>query len=383
MLIALPWEQLPSGYRNRVSPRVLHVAQPTTGGVAHYVAPLVADQVRRGWDVAVACPDDGHLADDVRAAGARHISWRAVRSPGSSVGREAAALKRIIGADPPDLVHLHSSKAGLTGRLVLRGKRPCLFQPHGWSWLAVQGTTATASRGWERLGARWCDRLVCVSEAEREVGRAAGLNARWAVVRTGVDLDRFRTLDGELRRAARRRLGLGDGPLAVCVGRLSEAKGQDLLVAAWPKVVAALPTATLALVGDGELKPRIEALPLDGVVLAGTRADVPDWYAAADLVVVPSRWDALSLSLIEAAVTGCSIVATDAPGAAEVLGDSDALVPRGDQAALVAAVVRRLADPAAAAAEGAALAELARPRFDRRRAYGEMAALVEQVLSER
>ncbi|MDQ1706270.1 MAG: hypothetical protein QOF18_2636 [Frankiaceae bacterium] len=369
-----------------MSPRVLHVAQPTTGGVAHYVAPLVADQVRRGWQTVVACPIDGSLGPDVRASGAVHEPWSARRSPGPSTAAEALALRRILRRHQPDVVHLHSSKAGLVGRLVLRGSRATVFQPHGWSWLAVSGATAAASLAWERHASRWCDRLLCVSAAERDVGRQAGVTAPWSVVHTGVDLRRFAPVSQAGRSAVRARLGRPDDePLAVCVGRLSVAKGQDALAAAWPRVRSRVAAATLALVGDGELRPTVEAAAGEGVLLVGERSDVADWYAAADVVVVPSRWDALSLSLLEAAASGCCIVATDAPGAREVLGSGEGgnIVPLADDEALAQAVADRLLRPDQAGAEGAANRRRAEAQFDRGQAYDEMAALVLEVVARR
>jgi glycosyltransferase involved in cell wall biosynthesis len=103
------------------------------------------------------------------------------------------------------------------------------------------------------------------------------------------------------------------------------------------------------------------------------------------VVVVPSRWDALSLSLVEAAASGRCVVATDVPGAREILGDSErgAIVPNGDGDRLVAAVVRRLADPELAASEGNALGAWAREQLDRRRTFDRIAAIVEELVSAR
>src|SRR5262245_35740555 len=97
---------------------VLHVSQPTEGGVGRYVAELAADQVARGWDVAVASPTYGELSDRIVSAGARHIPWTAGRMPGPSSALHAVSLARIVDRERPDLAHLHSSSAGLSGRLA-------------------------------------------------------------------------------------------------------------------------------------------------------------------------------------------------------------------------------------------------------------------------
>ena len=152
---------------------VLHVAQPREGGVAGYVVAACLDQMARGWKVTVACPDDGRLATDLARAGIPRMSWAAVRRPGPSSMAEAIRLRAVIERARPDVVHLHASKAGLAGRLGPRRRIPVLFQPHGWSWLAVNGGLRTASLAWERAAARRTDLLLCVGDAE-ELGRLSG-----------------------------------------------------------------------------------------------------------------------------------------------------------------------------------------------------------------
>src|SRR5260370_17373425 len=95
------------------SPRsrsVLHVSQPTRFGVANYVEALVADQVSRGWRVAVACPPGDELSARCTRAGAISEPWDARRAPGPTVPREVRALRRIIDPVRPDFFHLHSPK---------------------------------------------------------------------------------------------------------------------------------------------------------------------------------------------------------------------------------------------------------------------------------
>jgi glycosyltransferase involved in cell wall biosynthesis len=359
-------------------PRLLHVAQPTDGGVAAYLHSLVVDQARRGLDVVVAVPD-GPVADALGASGVARERWPAHRSPIRGTAREAWRVAHMVERLRPDLVHLHSSKAGLDGRLALRGGVPTLFQPHGWSWLAVRGATATAARRWERLAARWANRVVCVSAAEQELAVAAGVRGRFSVVRTGVDSQRFAQAGPQRRVQARAQTGLPDGPLVVCVGRITAAKGQDLLVSAWPLVRDRHPDAQLAIVGAGRLADGGE-----GVHFVGPSDDVASWYAAAEVVAVPSRWDALSLTLLEACAVGSSIVATDVPGVREVLGrDGErGAVVAPTPLAIGAAIAARLADAALRTHERALTAEFAAREFTQERAFEEMTRLVEDVLGE-
>lgn len=336
-------------------PTVLHVAQPTEGGVAQCVQDLVRAQVAAGWSVALACPATGALAASAAAGGAWVRIWPARRSPGPSLGTEARCLAAILAEVRPALVHLHSSKAGLVGRAVLRGRLPVIFQPHAWSFEAAGVGLRGVTTAWERAAHRWADVTICVSETERLRGVRAGIGGPYAVVPNGVDMAVHRIADEREREVARRRLGLGPGPLAVCVGRLCRQKGQTVLLDAWRLVSAALPAARLALVGGGpdfaELRSRAGA----GVLLAGAVRDPRDWYAAADVVVCPSRWEGMALVPLEAMARGRSVVASDVTGMREAIpAGAGALTPAGDVLALAAAVTARLRRPGLADAEGRA-----------------------------
>lgn len=360
-------------------PAVLHVAQPVDAGVARYVVAAATDQLARGWTVTVACPPEGWLPAELAHRGIAHRAWRASRSPGPSVPGETWWLRAIVGEVAPDVVHLHSSKAGLAGRLALRGQRPTIFQPHGWSWLAATGPLAAASLRWERFAARWADRCVCVGDGEAAQARAAGVRGRLVVVRNGVDLRRFAPADETERAAARAQLGV-TGPLAVCPARWARQKGQDVLLAAWPAVRLRCPDAEVALVGGGAPDTPVPA----GVRLVAEVADVRTWLVAADVVVLPSRWEGLSLALLEAMAVGRSTVVSDIPGLADVLDPSaGAAVPVERPDALSEALAARLADSALADAEGAAAAAIAAANLDIRATFDRLAELTAAVVGER
>ncbi|MFJ6215817.1 glycosyltransferase [Streptomyces sp. NPDC092296] len=371
---------------------ILHVSQPVDGGVARVVADLVRGQVAEGHRVAVACPPGGRLAGRAAAAGAEVLPWPARRSPGPTVAAEAWRLRRIAAEHRPDLVHLHSAKAGLAGRLAVRGRVPTLFQPHAWSFAAVAGPVAGAALGWERLAARWAQAVLCVSEQERRDGVGAGIRPRrWEVVPNGVDLDRHTAADEAARRRARLALGLDPAaPLAVCVGRLCRQKGQDVLLAAWPEVLRRVPGAGLALVGAGPDRAALERtvgrFPVgSGVRLAGDVSDPRPWCAAADLVVLPSRWEGMALVPLEAMAAARPVVLADVPGAAECLPPDarrGALVPPEDPRALAVAVAAALADRAGCARRGALAREHVAARHDVRRVVTRISELYGELLAD-
>ncbi|MFI8227474.1 glycosyltransferase [Streptomyces sp. NPDC085900] len=328
-------------------PRVLHLTQPVDGGVARVVTDLARAQLAAGLNVTVACPA-GPLDDGLRALGADVRPWEATRSPGPTLVREVRRLARVIEDVRPDLVHAHSAKAGLAGRLAVRGRIPTVFQPHAWSFEAVGGATAALALQWERRAARWSSRTVCVSEAERRTGLRAGIRGRWSVIPNGVDTERFCPATAHAVRAGLLPDVDPAAPLVVCVGRLCRQKGQDVLLRAWEAVLRRVPDARLVLVGDGPERERLRAAAPGPVVFAGSFADVVPWYQAADLVVLPSRWEGMALAPLEAMACGRPVVVTDVDGARESLPSALAdrcLVPPEKPSVLAAAVAGLLLDP--------------------------------------
>ncbi|PJE99613.1 glycosyl transferase family 1 [Streptomyces carminius] len=386
------------GNRTETEPRtartVLHLSQPAGSGVARVVTDLVRAQTAAGLRAVVACPPGGTLGRDAAAAGAEVLDWPARRAPGPDLYRETARAAHLVRHTAPDLVHTHSAKAGLAGRLAVRGRIPTVHQPHAWSFEAVGGTTALLARRWERLAARWADRVLCVSEDERRRGAATGVRARWAVVPNGVDTERFHPADGpagDVRAAARAVLpGLDglppDAPLVVCVGRLCRQKGQDVLLRAWPEVAARVPGARLVLVGDGPARRALGAAAPGGVLFAGAAADPAPWYAAADAVVLPSRWEGMALVPLEAMACGRPVVVTDVAGAAESLppgGADHCLVPPDDPGALAGALAALLADPELCGGLGRRAREHVRAAHDVRRTAARVMELYDEVLAGR
>ena len=300
---------------------MLAVCQPGDAGVAHVVANQVGWAVAAGWSCVVACDPETRVADLTQRLGGRVAPWTARRSPASGLVGEVATLRQIVAQTDPDLVHLHSSKAGLVGRLAIRGRRPTLFQPHAWSFQATSGVQRPLATAWERRAQRWTDTTVCVSVAERERGRRAGLAGPTVVLPNSVDPQRFcPPLDGYSRRLVRSSLGVHpDRPLAVCLGRVCPQKGQDRLLTAWGLVSHLLPDTALVLVGDGEDREALLAHAPAQVTSVGWVDDPVPWLQAADVVVVPSRWEGQALVVLEAMACGTAVVASDIPPNAEVL----------------------------------------------------------------
>ncbi|MFJ9028983.1 glycosyltransferase [Streptomyces sp. NPDC102274] len=349
----------PERHRPGAGFTALHLVQPVDGGVARVVLDLVEAQVEAGVRVAVACPGEGPLAVAAARLGAEVHGWRVTRDPGPGLVHEVQQAARVVRRVRPDLVHAHSAKAGLAGRLAVRGRVPTVFQPHAWSFEAVGGVTGRLAGHWERWAVRWTDRVVCVSDAERRTGERAGIHASWSVVHNGVDVGRFGSAHGpsgpaDMTDTTAARAALPplaalppDTPVVLCVGRLCRQKGQDILLRAWRQVLLQLPRARLVLVGDGPDTEALRAAAPPSVLFAGAVTDTAPWYRAADLVVLPSRWEGMAVAPLEAMASGRTVVLSDVDGARESLPpghEALCLIPPEDPPALAASIGALLRD---------------------------------------
>lgn len=250
-------------------------------------------------------------------------------------------------------------------------------------WAGVPGTAAVL-----RTIAARNDALTYITEHTRPlIARALRPQEAAAMVQLlpGVDAAAFAPGPALERAAAavRARHGLTGRPVVVCVSRLVARKGQDVLVRAWPRVRAAVPGAALLLVGEGSARAALErdvrrlGLGAD-VVLAGAApaAELAAHHAAGDVFAMPCRdrlggleTEGLGICYLEAAAAGRPVVAGSSGGAPEAVVDgvSGLVVDGRDPAAVAAALVPLLTDPARARAMGLAGRELALTRWDWRR----------------
>ena len=262
--------------------------------------------------------------------------------------RGLVRLKRFLARSRYAIVHTHTTKPGIVGTLAARraGVPAVMHTVHLFPFHEETGRVLTAAYvAVERLGAHWCDRIVTVSEAQRDWAVRAGIGRPGQVVAipNGVPTDRAKPRRS--RADVRAELGLSDELLILSTGRLAEQKGLEYLIRAAALLRDDLPGARILLAGDGprrdKLAKLVSSLELYGtVVLLGHRSDVGDLLAASDLVVFPSLWEGLSISLLEAMAAGRPVITTSIASNREATNDGEAaaLVPPKDAVSLAEAI---------------------------------------------
>jgi glycosyltransferase involved in cell wall biosynthesis len=205
-----------------------------------------------------------------------------------------------------------------------------------------------------RLTARKVSGFIAISDEVREsaIRQIGPIQNKIITIPNGVDLRRYNgsAFDKEMLL---RQLGITPGSrLIVTVGRLTEQKGHCYLITAAAAILSRYPDAHFLFVGDGELKRALQAQVKDlevseHVHFLGVRSDVPDILAVADLFVLASLWEGLSIALLEAMASGKPIVATAVSGTTQVMthGETGLIVPPGDARALADAILQLFSDP--------------------------------------
>jgi glycosyltransferase involved in cell wall biosynthesis len=267
--------------------------------------------------------------------------------------RALLGLYRMMRTFRPHIVHTHTAKAGMLGRLAARvaGVPVVVHTFHGHVLRGYFGPLKTAFyRAMERRLAASSDVLVAVSDAVKHDLVALGVapDAKIRVIPLGLDLE---PLAGALPRGSLRgEAGVPEGaPLIGIVGRLAPIKDVGTFLRAAAAVRALVPAVRFAVVGDGEDRRPLEAerarLGLEGCVFFhGWRREMASVYGDLDVVVNCSRNEGTPVALIEALAAGRPVVATRVGGTPDLLGDGrrGALVPPGDAEALATAIVDAL-----------------------------------------
>jgi glycosyltransferase involved in cell wall biosynthesis len=311
---------------------------------------------------------EGTLVDAARAAGIETLvrpTLRATIAPRSD-WRGVLDLTDLFARREFDIVHTHCAKAGAIGRVAARRTQvPVVVHTfHGFPFHRFQSVARQrAYIGIERHLGRFTDIALCVGTAVAAEAASRRLVAPERIRTIGVPVDRDApTRNARTRAWARAELGLPTGsPVVGAVGRLTYQKAPEDFVAA---MVALRDTGVTGVwIGDGELTERVRllaarALPGTRILLTGDRADVPDLLPAFDVFALPSRYEGLPLSVVEAMVCGVPVVATAVNAVPDVVapGRTGLLVPPR-RPELLAAAVRWMLDHPVAARRMAATAQ--------------------------
>ncbi len=386
--------------------RVLRViARLNMGGPALHVAYLTAGLERRGYSTTLVA---GGLArgessmDFVAAEQGVAVVSLAQLHRDISPFRDAIAtirLARLIRRERPHVIHTHTAKAGAVGRTaaLLAGGRPRPIIVHTFHGHVLRGYFGrVASSGFrllERRLARVTDALVAVSPQVRDDLVELGVAApeKFAVVRLGIELEQRVRAAPEERESTRRLLGIPPGRFAVgWIGRMTGVKRTDDVLLALKRLRELGVDACLCMIGDGpgrdEVEEHAHRLGIARHCLyLGYQQRIAPWYAAVDVVILPSANEGTPVSAIEALASGRPVVATRVGGVPDVIrdGEDGFLVEVGDIEALAERLARLASDAALCERMGTAGRQRVLPRYGVARLVEDVDRLYRSLLETR
>jgi glycosyltransferase involved in cell wall biosynthesis len=307
--------------------------------------------------------------------------------------RALVRLVQLMREHRPQIVHTHTAKAGVVGRVAARlaGVPVIVHTYHGHVFHEYFSPTRTRLfLAIERWLSRFTDRLVTVSEAVRQdlLGLGVGTADRIAVVPLGLDLEPFLRCE-HLRGQLRAELRLGSDTLLVGhVARLVPIKRHEDFLRAAAMVMERVPTCRAVIVGDGERRAELEGVVRhlglkDRAIFLGWRRDLDRIYADLALVTLTSANEGSPVALIEAMAAGRAVVATRVGGVPDLVDDgvTGLLVPPKDPAALAEAIIARIADPERRRMMGDAGRKRVHPAFSAERLLSDMDRLYTELVA--
>jgi len=346
--------------------KILHIiTRLILGGAQQNTVQCCAAQVAAGHTVTLAYGPiygpEGSVLPDAQKSGAALCEIRSLRRAILPVHDLSAylALRRLIRQERPDVVHTHSSKAGILGRAAAWAeKTPAVIHTiHGLPFHSRQSAVIYQSYVLaERWAAHRCHRLIGITHAMCETFQQHGIgrSEQFDVVPSAVNISEFQSSPDE-RKEVRHSLGIpDDAPVIGLVARFDPYKGQDDLLNILPQLIAQHPQTRLLFVGDGwnrkHLENRVAHEGLGGhVIFTGLvpPARVGLLMSAMDIHALPSYQEGQARTLVQALLCDCAIVGYAVGGIPEVCidGQTGRLAPQGDQQALLRAILDLLAHP--------------------------------------
>ncbi|MEM4202814.1 MAG: glycosyltransferase family 4 protein [Candidatus Methanomethylicaceae archaeon] len=345
--------------KERQQKKILHIIGDSRfGGGVRVILSLIKMAQHHGW-VADVLSTDPVVKREFELRGVKVVALPVIWRNTSPV-RDCVGLVRLIhflASSDYSIVHTHTSKGGFIGRLAARMARiPIIIHTvHGFAFHEFSHPVSLYfySR-LERLAAHWCHCIITVSNFHRDWALRLGIAPpdKIIAIPNGISTDHLRVTTALLEMRARLGLSSKD-KVILTLGRLFPQKGVEYLIQAMPRVLSSVGQPVVLLIaGEGPLLDNLRGLTekygvSQHVRFLGFRKDIGDLLNAADIVVLPSLWEGLSIALLEAMAMAKPIITTAIGSNREVIDDgrNGILVQPADSNGLAQAIISLLSDP--------------------------------------
>ena len=326
---------------------------PSIGGMEHYTANLAQRLQAAGCSMTILTTQFfGQPAYECQAGlSIYRLPFRGARLWRSPIFM-LTALHRLMQLQP-DIIHAHqltlATNTALLAKRLLH--KPIVATTHSSGYALGDVARINRSRFHrQRIQALRQNVDLFIASAhviETELDSIGIFSAQRTYIPAGIDVQHFKPSSIEVKRRLRHQLGLADAPTAIFTGRLVTSKRVDQLLRSWPAIQHAVPTAQLVIIGSGPEANHLQDLVSCGVKMIDAQADVAPYLQAADVFVLPSASEALSIAMLEAMSVGLPVIVTDVGGLMDAVtsNHNGLLIPPDDQAALQKTIIELLRDP--------------------------------------
>jgi glycosyltransferase involved in cell wall biosynthesis len=317
-----------------------------TGGITSYILTLGEALVKSGHKVWVAS-SGGNCVPRLESAGIRHvrINIRTKSEVSFKLWLSYGPLDRLIRKEGINIIHAQTRVTQVLGFFLSRARGVAMITTcHGFF----------RPRWFRKLFPCWGVAVIAISKpVAHHLSVDFGVSQNkihW--IANGIDLNRFVMANEQMRREARQRTGMGDGPLIGLIARLSDVKGIDILIKAMPLILKEIPSANLLVAGQGPQEVILKKLTQDlglsaRVHFKNTINQTQDLLYAFDVFVMPSLMEGLGLCVMEAQACGIPVVASRVGGLVDLIEDAKSgyLVTVNDPTALANRIIEVLKNP--------------------------------------
>lgn len=327
-----------NGEKIYMKKKIMHIVQ-SAGGVERYINMFLKNMDSSKYDNILVCSldyDNKKYENLVYAL--EHVDMKREINLKSDLSA-IVHIRKIIKKYNPDIVYLHSSKAGAIGRIANLGlKNRSLYNPHGWAFnMNCSSIKKKIYLYIEKLLAPLCTFIIAISDFEKEcaIENKVCKVDKIKVIYNGIDIDEYEEKKKRFT-LTREELGIpGDAYVIGTVGRLTEQKAPDTFIKAAKKIKDKYPKAFFIMVGDGELKGKVKEIikgsNLENSVLITGWVDEPMKYIELfDQAMLLSRWEGFGLVLPEYMIAGKPIIATDVDGIPNLINNDNGILVKMD-----------------------------------------------------
>lgn len=311
--------------------KVLHITQSTIGGTLEYLKLFFNHIDREKYEISLICPSYGPMKEEIEKIGLNVYAVEMSRNINFKDDfKSFTEINRLIKIINPDMVHLHSSKAGVLGKLAAYiNKKPCIYNAHGWAFsMNISDKKKRIYALIEKYTSVFCDIIVNISDYEYKLAEKYNIASaeKMVIIHNGIDIGRYNKYKYNKNEIFEELNIPNDSFIVGMVARISEQKDPVKFIEIAKKVCGKYDNAYFILVGDGELRDNIDFMIKkykleDRIKITGWVDDVNKYISVFDIGILTSKWEGFGLVLTEYMSASKPIVASNVGGIPELIKD--------------------------------------------------------------